>query len=104
MPDNPSSATEDRVVSIRRGKHLGSRPAQANTPSVGDLSKFEQDAEPDDYRHRMIANVLAFVFVALLVIAGLWLATTLATMRKNQDCVLSGKRGCSPVEAPASGR
>ena len=46
----------------------------------------------------MIVNVVAFVFVIGLIAAGLWLAETMAAMRKNQDCVLSGRRGCTPVE------
>ena len=49
-------------------------------------------------------NMLAFGFVALLVIAGVWLANSLAAMRKDQDCVLSGKRGCTPVETPVKTR
>ena len=52
----------------------------------------------------MIANVAAFGFVVLLVLAGVWIANSLAAMRKNQDCVLSGKRGCTPVEAPVNTR
>ena len=46
----------------------------------------------------MIVNALAFIFVAVLIGAGLWLADTMASMRKNQDCVLSGRPGCTPVE------
>ncbi|NTV97267.1 MAG: hypothetical protein HGA75_17950, partial [Thiobacillus sp.] len=38
---------------------------------------------PDDYRHRMVVNVVAFVFVIGLIAAGLWLADTMAAMRKN---------------------
>ena len=63
-----------------------------------DLSQYERSDEPDDYRHRMVMNVAALVVVALLIGAGLWIADTMATMRKNQDCVLSGRRGCTPVE------
>jgi len=48
----------------------------------------------------MVVNVLAFLFVAALIGAGLWLANTMAAMRKNQDCVLSGRRGCAPIEVP----
>jgi hypothetical protein len=65
---------------------------------VADLAKYERTETPDDYRHRMIVNVFAFVFVAALIGAGIWLADTMAAMRKNQDCVLSGRRGCTPVE------
>ena len=64
-----------------------------------DLSQYERNDEPDDYRHRMWMNVAALVVVALLIGVGLWIANTMATMRKNQDCVLSGRRGCTPVEA-----
>jgi len=46
----------------------------------------------------MIVNVVAFFFVIGLIAVGLWLADTMAAMRKNQDCVLSGRRGCTPVE------
>ena len=69
-----------------------------SSPAVDDLTKYERGENPDDYRHRMVVNVVAFVFVIGLIAAGLWLADTMAAMRKNQDCVLSGRRGCTPVE------
>ena len=62
------------------------------------MAKYERVENPDDYRHRMAVNVVAFVFVIGLIAAGIWLADTMAAMRKNQDCVLSGRRGCTPVE------
>ena len=72
---------------------------------VGDLSRFEQPADtPDDYRHRMVVNVLAFVFCVLLVLAGVWLTGRLAQMRKDQDCVLSGRMGCTQVNVPVRSR
>ena len=71
----------------------------ANAPSpVDDLAKFERDEGADDYRHRMTVNVAAFVLVLALIGAGLWLADTMAQLRKDEDCVLSGRRGCAPVE------
>lgn len=83
-----------------------------NTGSAGpkpdaaddDLAKFARDDTPDDYRHRMIVNVAAFGFVVLLVAGGLWLADTMASMRKTQDCVLSGRRNCAPIEGPTGSR
>ena len=98
MPDrNSSSSAENgsRVVNFRRNT------AQTRPPSpapVEDLAKYERDESADDYRHRMIVNVTVFVFVVGLIGAGIWLADTMAAMRKNQDCVLSGRRGCTPVE------
>jgi hypothetical protein len=71
---------------------------------VEGLSRFERpDSGDDDFRHRMWMNVLAFGFLVLLVGGGIWMADNMATMRKNQDCVLSGRRGCNQFEAPAAG-
>jgi hypothetical protein len=81
----------DRVVPFRHR-----RSDELTGPS--DLSHYEGGGEPDDYRHRMLMNAAAFVVVALLIGAGLWIVDTMASIRKNQDCVLSGRRGCTPVE------
>ena len=94
--DEPSSShDEHRVVNFRRGP-AGIRPPEP-TP-VEDLAKYEDRESPDDYRNRMAVNVAAFVFVIALIGAGIWIADTMARMRKDQDCVLSGRRGCTPVE------
>jgi len=69
---------------------------------VADLAKFERGNDGDDYRHRMLVNVAAFVFVLGLIGAGLWLADAMAQLRKDEDCVLSGRRGCMPVEVDTS--
>ncbi len=94
MTDQKQFSSEDdsRVVNFRTGG-THTRP-----PPVEDLAKYERGEESDDYRHRMIVNVAAFLAIVALIGVGIWLADTMATMRKNQDCVLSGRRGCSPVE------
>jgi hypothetical protein len=71
---------------------------------VSDLAKFEGPEHPGHYRHRMIVNVAALGFTVVLVVAGIWIAETMAVLRKNQDCVLMGRRGCSPVVQPANDR
>ena len=90
-----SSEGEPRVVNFR-SRTAATRPPA--TPPVEDLAKYERDKDPDDYRHRMIVNAAAFLAIVALIGVGIWLADTMAAMRKNQDCVLSGRRGCSPVE------
>ena len=98
VSDDPSSAeSEQRVVNFRRGRVSARPPAPSPTP-VEDLAKYERSEGADDYRHRMMVNVAAFLFVIGLIGAGIWLADTMARMRKDQDCVLSGRRGCTPVE------
>lgn len=92
----PSSEPDRRVLRFRRGG--AGAPAG---PPVADLAKYERTAgqeDNDDYRHRMAVNMAAFLLVLALIGAGIWLADTLAQMRRNQDCVLSGRRGCTPVE------
>jgi len=98
-----SSDDEPRVVKFPGGRAGARAPATA-PPPVDDLAKFERGEGADDYRHRMTVNILAFVFVIALIGAGIWLADTMAQMRKNQDCVLSGRRGCTPVEVPIQPR
>jgi hypothetical protein len=94
LPDNGG---EHRVIRFRRGPP-GPQVAKEPAP-VEDLAKYTQSREmPEDYRHRMIVNAAAFLFVVALIGAAIWLADTMADMRRNQDCVLSGRRGCTPVE------
>lgn len=94
---DPISPTDERrVVSFRR--RVTVQPTRNPTP-VEDLAKYEQSREDgEEYRHRMLVNIVALLFVAALIGAGLWLASTMADMRRGQDCVLSGRRGCTPVE------
>jgi len=97
IDDGPSSSdSEHRVLSFRRGPVSARRPTPPS--SVDDLAKYARGGESDDYRHRMIVNAAAFVFVVALIGAGLWLAGALADLRRNQDCALSGRRNCMPIE------
>ena len=45
---------------------------------------------------------LKAVAILLLVIAGIWIAETMAEMRRTQDCFLSGRRNCAPIPLPPS--
>jgi hypothetical protein len=69
-------------------------------PPVANLTKFQQAEGEDDYRHRMAMNGLALLVTTLLVIAGLWLAFSIAEMVKNQDCFLQGRRNCEQIIIP----
>jgi hypothetical protein len=106
MPENAPSDDDNRVVSLRPGALRPGRsipqPSFAEEPD--ELKKFEQPREEDDYRERMITNAIALAFLAFLIVAGVWIANTMAAMRKNQDCVLSGRRGCTPVDAQPAAR
>src|SRR5688572_30370813 len=90
-----------RVLPFRRHGLPGWRaPHNPPVSPVEDVGKYAVSEEPDNYRQRMINNVLAFAFCLLLVAIGIWLATAIAEMRRNQDCVLSGRRNCAQVNVP----
>jgi hypothetical protein len=103
--DAPAPGERGRVIPFvprpgapgPRGLRPALRPRQ---DPVADLARYETGEDADDYRHRMITNVAAFLLLGLLTAGGLWIASTMADMRKNQDCVLSGRPGCTPVALP----
>lgn len=102
MTQRPASDPESRVVDIRSNRRF--QQAHANSPApAGNLEQFERSKdEPDDFHHRMVTNTLAFAFTALLIAGAVWLADSMLTIRKKQDCALYGRRDCAPIEAPAS--
>jgi hypothetical protein len=68
---------------------------------ANDLSRYERDRnEPDDFRHRMLANIAAFAFTVALTAIGIWLAVSISELRKTQDCVLMGRRDCAHISTP----
>jgi hypothetical protein len=94
----PPDEDTHRVVQFR--PRLAGRAALPARPPVEDIEKYERDDGDDDYRHRMVMNVIGFFACAVLVAAGVWIANAIAEMRKTQDCVLSGRRDCAHIEAP----
>jgi hypothetical protein len=76
-------------------------PEQDSGHEPNDLSRYERDrTEPDDFRHRMLANIAAFAFTVALTAIGIWLAMSIADLRKTQDCVLMGRRDCARISTP----
>jgi hypothetical protein len=98
---SPGSEPKGRIIPFRPRRPVPEPEAPPSGP-VDDLSQYERSGEEDDYRHRMLMNGAALLVVLVLAVVGIWIANTMAEMRKNQDCVLSGRRGCTPVTvAPA---
>lgn len=105
------SEEEHRVIKFRprtladppgqRGSSGDQALQEATRREANDLSRYARDrAEPDDFRHRMLANVAAFAFTVALTAVGIWLAMSIADLRKTQDCVLMGRRDCARISAP----
>jgi hypothetical protein len=110
--ENMASEQEHRVLQFRprpfapspkRREGLGSPPArhQELRPEPNDLSRYERPREqPDDFRHRMLANIAACAFTVALTAIGIWLAMSIADLRRTQDCVLMGRRDCVRITTP----
>lgn len=75
------------------------RPERRAQPAAPrDVGQYERGDVEDDYRHRMLMNLAGLAVTIMLATAGAWLAITIADMRKNQDCYLSGRRNCTPID------
>jgi hypothetical protein len=87
-----------RVIPFRpRTDASANRPTQDFASPVADLTEFERAQGGDNYRHRMLVNGAALAFTVVLMAAGVWIAESMAALRKSQDCVLTGRRSCPPV-------
>jgi hypothetical protein len=104
-----SSDEEHRVLQFRPRTspsptvHRGNGTVQPlrGAPKPLDLSRYEQPrTEPDDFRHRMLANIAALAFTIALTAIGIWLAVSIADLRRTQDCVLMGRRDCAKITTP----
>jgi hypothetical protein len=106
-----TSEEEHRVLKFRprtltdppRSRDASGSPARREDAGrePNDLSRYERPRdEPDDFRHRMLANVAAFAFTVALTAVGIWLAVSIADLRKTQDCVLMGRRDCGRIATP----
>jgi hypothetical protein len=71
---------------------------------VNDLSKYFRSPEQDDYRHRMLMNLLAFLVLSLLVCCGIWLTDNLSQRAKPRDCIMIGQTNCAPIQVRSNTR
>jgi hypothetical protein len=90
----PRAPASDPAARRRTNVALQSEPEMIQLEPL-DLSRYEQPQdEPDDFRRRMLANIAAFAFTVALTAVGIWLAISIADLRRTQDCVLMGRRDC----------
>jgi hypothetical protein len=101
----PDPDEKGRILPFQRRGSVRPRPPypvqEGDTPVEG-LGKYASEGEPDNYRQRMINNGLGLAACIVLVIIGVWIANTMAEMRRNQDCVLSGRRDCARIVVPSA--
>jgi len=99
------SDDEHRVLQFRPRGHVPVAGLRRNPNDTvrklevaNDLCRYERIRdEPDDFRHRMLANIAAFAFTVALLAIGIWLAMSIAHLRRTQDCVLMGRHDCVQI-------
>ena len=131
MPANHSTKSGE-PTGPRETTGAGGQAEQGDAPAMGQVLRFEprrnrsrpprtplsvgrspvesverytrSPDDTEDYRNRMRVNFAAVVVVGVLIWCGYWLFDTLAEMRKNQDCVLSGRTNCIQIDVPPHAR
>jgi hypothetical protein len=107
-----SKATDDDHQVLPFRPRRGAAPARRGWPRrapqppdqpVEGLEKYERRGTEEDERHRMLVNLAALAFLAFLSLVGVWLTFEIADMRKTQDCILSGRRNCMPIDVKLPG-
>lgn len=87
-----------RALAEPTGPRIVSNSVDISPLHFPDMSRYERPREePDDFRHRMLANAAALGFTIALTAVGLWLAVSIANLRNLQDCMLMGRGDCAPI-------
>ena len=58
----------------------------------------ERSAREDEARQT--AALMGFIVILMLAIAGVVLVRELTANAKLEDCLMSGRRNCAPIEVP----
>ena len=62
---------------------------------MGDIKKRESAAEQEG---RVTSSLAGLAFVLVLVIVGLLLVRVLKKQSELEDCLMSGRTNCAPIE------
>ena len=55
---------------------------------------------PEDQGNHNVQNAVMLGFFMVLVALGIWLLSSMAELRKVQDCAAQGRRNCATIEVP----
>jgi hypothetical protein len=64
----------------------------------------DEEDEKDDEDDRVTRNLAGLAFTLALVVIGLFLIRQLGATSKLQDCVMSGRTNCAPIDNSSGGR
>lgn len=59
-----------------------------------------EPADDDDNGGRSRTSLVGLIVVIVLVVGGVFLVEKLKAMSDLQDCLMSGRTNCAPIEVP----
>ncbi|HZK91839.1 MAG TPA: hypothetical protein VFC56_16985 [Stellaceae bacterium] len=71
----------------------------AHDPNEHDPSERDLSEHDDDGGNRRGA-LIGLAIAAVLVIAGIYLVNALRNQAKMEDCLMSGRSNCAPIDIP----
>ena len=81
-----------RGLGVRSEKAM---PVDATETTMA--QRFESSEEADA---RRTSALMGFIVVLLLAIAGILLVRELGNKSRLEDCLMSGRKNCAPIEVP----
>jgi hypothetical protein len=102
--DPADSRKTASILSFRRRGRGADASGRTSVPvlpprsPVEDVGRYERTDTDDDYRHRMLMNAAGLAICGVLIITGVWIANKMADIRRDQECVLAGRRNCAQVQ------
>src|SRR5277367_3783834 len=82
----------------RRVDYLGGKGATGYTDPMNEPQTDDESEVPDSRRGALIG----FGVVLLLIVGGLVLSHLLRATAQVQDCVMSGRTNCAPIDTSSS--
>ncbi|HEX3538753.1 MAG TPA: hypothetical protein VHU15_18500 [Stellaceae bacterium] len=76
----------------------------AGTTTPRHFAAMSDDRNDDDGNDSRRRAMIGLVVVAVLVVIGYFLMTTLRQNANLEDCLMSGRHNCAPIEVPSGSR
>jgi hypothetical protein len=90
--NTPSQKPSDENAKIIAFKEIQAKARRAALPKP----------DPEAERRRTRSNLAALIFAGILIVVGWLLVQKLGQSGRMQDCLMSGRTNCAPINAPAA--
>ena len=67
---------------------------------LGKVRRMSDNRNDDDGGGNRRGALIGLLITALIVVAGYWLMTELRNQGKMEDCLMSGRSNCAPLDIP----